>query len=351
MPENSFYSQETQGPYQMFSLGDFKLDGGATLPDCKLAYATTGQLNASKDNAILFPHMYSGTSKHMEQFCTGPGLAIDPDKYFIIFPNQLGNGLSTSPSNAPAPHAGARFPTLTLGDDIRAQHRLVTEQFGITRLQLVLGWSMGAQQTYEWAVRHPDMVLRAAPIAGTARCTPHSRLYTRVVSEAITSDPAWNRGAYDDAAAVEAGLRRHARIFALMGASTQLYKEAAWERLGISSFDDFLAGFWENWFLPMDPNNLLCMLSKWQRGDVGELTGGDLGQALGRIRAKTLVMAFEEDMFVPVRDCRAEQELIKDSELCVIPGPWGHFSALGLFDEDKAKINEALSSLLAQSAA
>jgi homoserine O-acetyltransferase len=35
----------------------------------------------------------------------------------------------------------------------------------------VLGWSMGAEQTYEWAVRFPDMVKRALPFAGTAKTT------------------------------------------------------------------------------------------------------------------------------------------------------------------------------------
>ena len=63
----------------------------------------------------------------------------------------------------------ARFPRIRIGDDVRAQHKLVTEQFGIERLELVCGGSMGAQQTYEWAVRYPDMVKRAAPLAGTAQ--------------------------------------------------------------------------------------------------------------------------------------------------------------------------------------
>jgi homoserine O-acetyltransferase len=59
------------------------------------------------------------------------------------------------------------------GDDVVAQERLLREHFGIETLQLAVGGSMGAQQTYEWAVRFPDKVLRAAPIAGTAHNTPH----------------------------------------------------------------------------------------------------------------------------------------------------------------------------------
>jgi homoserine acetyltransferase len=57
------------------------------------------------------------------------------------------------------------------------------------------------------------------------------------------------------------------------------------------SLDDFLTGYLENYFLPMDPNNLLCMIGKWQASDVSRLTGGDLKEALSRVKAKTFVVA------------------------------------------------------------
>ena len=134
----------------------------------------------------------------------------------------------------------------------------------------------------------------------------------------------------------------------MMGVCTEFFKQAAWKGAGCNSLEDFLVGFWENWFLPMDPNNLLHMLSKWQRGDVGSHTGGDLAQALGRIKAKTCVIAFEEDMFVPVRDCRQEQEMIAGSQLKIIPGLWGHFAMIGIAPEDKKAIDDTLKALLAK---
>src|SRR5215831_11969818 len=88
----------------------------------------------------------------------------------------------------------AYFPHVRIGDDVRAQHKLVTEKFGIEKLALVLGASQGAQQTYEWAVRYPDMVRRAAPIAGTARATIHFTLFIETLVEAITSDPGFQQG-------------------------------------------------------------------------------------------------------------------------------------------------------------
>jgi pimeloyl-ACP methyl ester carboxylesterase len=159
-------------------LGNFELESGITLPDARLAYKTHGTLNEAKDNAILFPHMWSGTPKTMEIFI-GEDRPLDLRKYFVILPGQFANGFSSSPSNTPLPFNGGAFPNVTIGDDVRAQHRLLTERYGIQRLELVLGWSMGAEQTYEWAVRYPDMVKRALPFAGTAKTTPHNYFFVR----------------------------------------------------------------------------------------------------------------------------------------------------------------------------
>ena len=136
------------------------------------------------------------THKLLEQVYTGKGRALDPDKYFIIIVNQIGNGLSSSPHNTDLPGGMHSFPKVRIGDDVRAQHKLVTARFGLKSLALVVGGSMGAQQTYEWAVRYPDMVKRAAAIAGTAKNTEHDFLFTETLVEAITSDPGFKGGNY-----------------------------------------------------------------------------------------------------------------------------------------------------------
>ena len=149
---------------------------------------------------------------------SAPGRALDPSKYFIILVNQIGNGLSSSPSNAAvALQRGALSAAVRIGDDVRAQHRLVVEKFGIEKLALVLGGSMGAQQTYEWAVRYPDAVARAAPIAGTAQGTSHNALLVETFIEAIAGDPAFDGGWYADRAPCIAACARHARLFADLG--------------------------------------------------------------------------------------------------------------------------------------
>jgi len=347
MIANEFYTEANHGPFQYFELGDFALEMGGVIPHCRLAYTTLGKLNAKGDNAVLFPHMFSGTSKHMQMYAE-PGLALDPATWFVIFPNMLGNGVSSSPHNSPAPIAMADFPRLTIGDDVRAQHRLVTEHLGVETLQLVTGWSMGAQQTFEWAVRYPKMVKRAAPIGGTARGTPHNYLLVDNAMRMIQSDPAWAGGNYREPHAVAAGLRLLARFFAMIGLSKEFYAEEAWRSIGIASFDDFMTGFWEAWFAPMDPNALLSLLWKWQHADVARHTGGNLAAALGRIEAVVFNLPFEKDLMFTVDECAAEHALTPRSELRPIPTLWGHFGMLGVAPEDKAFIDRQLRELLAR---
>jgi homoserine O-acetyltransferase len=131
--------------YEVFELGDVVLQSAATLRRANLAYKTFGSLNARKDNVIVYPTWYS--AQHYEnEWLIGDGMALDPSRYFIIIPNMLGNGLSTSPSNAPPPYDRGRFPHVTLYDNVRQQHRLLTEKFGIDTVALVVGWSMGASR-------------------------------------------------------------------------------------------------------------------------------------------------------------------------------------------------------------
>jgi homoserine O-acetyltransferase len=344
MSENMFYTAKQHGDFDIYELGDFVLEEGATLRGATLAYTSYGKLNEQADNAIVFPVMFSGTHAAMAPY-VGKGLALDPDEYFIVIPNQLGGGLSTSPHNYQGAYQANYFPDITIGDDVKAQHQLL-KHLGVKGIKLVTGWSMGAQQTYEWAVRYPDMVERAAPIGGTAKTTPHGALFVDVFSNALKSDPAWNNGRYQLSSDVEVGLRQMAQVFAMMGASQDFYNNELWRNCGFSSKEDFLKGLWENWFLPMDPNNLLCMAKKWRSGDVSKHSDGNLSAALAKITAKVFVISFEKDMFISATDCIIEQQMISGSELVSIPSPWGHFSMLGVSPDDFLAIDSTLKKLL-----
>jgi homoserine O-acetyltransferase len=348
MIENPFYGPETQGDFKLCDLGNLILECGETLRGAKLAYRTFGQLNAEKSNAILVTTWFSGTGKVMRDVYVGPGHALDPDRYFIVIVDQLGSGVSSSPQNTPGPQAMAKFPKLAIGDDVRAQHRMLTELFGIERLALVVGGSMGGQQVYEWAVAYPEMVERAAPIAATARISLHQQVFVETLKEAITSDPRWNGGWYPSGPVVREGMDRMARIVATLGWSTQFYREERWRSiLGMSSLDDFINGVMKAYFEPMDPNVLLCEMHKWQRADVSRHAGGDLARALARVKARTMVMPISHDGFFPQQECEADCRLVPRALFRVIQSPEGHMGLNGFEPGYMQQVDRHLNELLA----
>ena len=143
----------TPADYQTFEAGDVALGSGAVFPAMRLAYKTYGALNARKDNLIVYPTSFSAQHADIE-WLIQPGSALDPSRYFIIIPNLFGNGLSSSPSNTEL----MPFPEISYHDAVAVQRRLLVEQFGISKIALVYGWSMGGMQAYHWAACHPDMV-------------------------------------------------------------------------------------------------------------------------------------------------------------------------------------------------
>lgn len=333
--------------YEIFDLGDVALQKGATLRDARLAYKTYGTLNARKDNVIIQPTWYSGQHTDVE-WTIGEGMALDPAHYFIIVPNMLGNGLSSSPSNTPPPYDRARFPNVTACDNVRLQHRLVTERFGIERIKLVTGWSMGALQTFHWGCLYPDMVERIVPTCGSARCSRHNFVFLEGVKAALTADDAWNGGWYE--APPTKGLRAMARVYAGWGFSQTFYRIEEDLKLGFSSLEDFLIAFWEGFFIHKDANNLLAMLWTWQNGDIGDnaLYGGDFKKALGAIKAKAFVMPGRTDLYFPPEDSEIEVAHMPNAELRVFESSYGHFASSALNPADVAFQNEAIKEILAR---
>ena len=275
--------------YQVFDLGNLVLQSGATLRGAWLAYETYGELNAAKDNVIVFPTFYGG-QHYQNEAIIRPGQALDPGKYFIVVPNMLGNGLSSSPSNTPSPYDRARFPGVSLYDNVSSQHRLVTERFGIEKIALVVGWSMGAQQTYQWGSLYPDMVERIAPICGSAKTSRHNFVFLEGVKAALTADDAWANGWYEKPPLK--GLRAMGRVYAGWAVSQAFYREEVYRDIGYSSLEDYLVAFWEGRRLEADANNFLAMLWTWQNADISanDVYQHDFVRALGSIKAKAMVM-------------------------------------------------------------
>ena len=189
---------------------------------------------------------------------------------------------------------------MTAYDNVVAQHRLVTEHFGIETLVLVTGWSMGALQTYHWGALYPDMVPRILPFQGSAKCSRHNFVFLEGAKAALQADAAFAEGWYTSPP--NKGLRAFGRVYAGWGLSQTFYRiEADLTHMGYASLEDFLVGFWEGLFYTRDANDLLAMLWTWQNGDIGAnpVFKGDTKAALAAIRAKAILMPASTDPVLP----------------------------------------------------
>ena len=277
------------------------------------------------------------------EWLVGPGQALDTDKYFVIIPNLFGNGLSSSPSNAVEPFNGRHWPNMTILDNIRIQHKLLTTVFGIETLQLALGWSMGGLQAYHWAAHYPHMVKRVLVSCGAAKCSPHNQVFIEGIRGTLTADPAFQNGTF--VARPERGLRAMSRVYASMAMSQTFYRQELWRQTGCSSLEDYLLASWEANFLKRDANNLLAHMWTWQNADISanDTFHGDFNTALKAITAKALIMPSMTDLYFQVEDNRLEVAQMRDAELLVIPSEWGHRAGLPLANPvDAAFISAAV---------
>lgn len=166
-------------------LGNFRLESGQIIEDCRIGYRTHGKANADKSNVILFPTWFTGVAKDLEAYI-GPGRLADTSKFMVIAVDALGNGISSSPSRS-AKQPGLRFPKFTIRDMVNSQHALLTRVLGIRRLRGVMGISMGGMQTFQWLVSYPEFLEKAVPIVGSPQLAPYDLLLwtttTRVIEE------------------------------------------------------------------------------------------------------------------------------------------------------------------------
>lgn len=308
------------------------MERGGVIEQARLHYLIYGDLDASGGNVVLFPHMYSGRVTSLGHL-VGPGRALDPTKLCIVVPGQLGGGESSSPSLSSAARREP-FSCLTIGDDATAQRVLVSDILGVSRLALVAGYSMGALQAYEWAVRYPAAVARLAVIAGTARTTARTAaVLDQMVAELADSPRAQ-------------ALRCHALRWSRLGVTDAAYEHESWREAGYESAEAFVRERFVDDFASCSIDDLLCQLGKWRTADVSRHAGGSLREALGRIRAETAVIAYGGDKLFPPAECAAEQVLIRQAHLHLIDTPWGHFGFAGLHRSDVDRLDQLLCELL-----
>ena len=260
-PKPSRAADPTQETAQQIAhLGQCKLESGQVIQDCRIGYRTFGKLNAARDNAVLMPTwLYGRTSELVSLFGddSAPSHLIDTTRFYGIAIDALGNGVSSSPSNSPAQH-GTAFPAFTMRDTVEAEYRVVTEVLGLHHLHAVTGLSMGGEQTFDWAVAHPDFFDLAVPVLGTPRLTSYDLQVKRIMVETIVDDPDYRNGNYT----TEPPLKL-ANLFGNLTVTTAEFRNQATPR---DQLDAFFAQAESP--LPIDANDRLWQLRAIMTQDV-----------------------------------------------------------------------------------
>ena len=333
-----------QPPHQLYSEGDLKLESGEAISDFSISYVTHGTLNARKSNAILMVTAISG-NHHRIDFMIGPGKALDPEKYFIICTDAIGNGLTTSPSNSRA-QPRMSFPKFTMRDMVESQYRLLKEKLGIDHVVAVIGPSMGGMQVLQWGVSHPaymDALVAMVPLAKTPGWTVAVLEASR---KAIMTDPAWKDGNYD--APPEKGVRLWRDIVSLLAARTPDMYSAQF-RNGMDALP-WMEQQETAMLKAMDANDWIYQTWAYERHDVGTTPGfnGDTARALASIKAKTLIMTGTKDLLNPeFEPTEAGKNIVGVKMLTISPGTiTGHASAGGAIAADVEFLNRETAAFL-----
>lgn len=328
-----------------FVIANFHTENGAILPEAHIVYGTYGKLNADHSNAVLLPSHYMANRRGYE-WLIGADRALDPSKLFLITSELFGNGSSSSPSNTPEPFHGPRFPVMTIRDNVEAVHRLLTEELKITHLRAVIGFSMGAQQAFQWVVSYPEFMDRAVATSGTAKTYGHGIVRLEGQIAALTADPAFENGDYKSPP--KAGLAAFGAVWAGWLYSQEWWRRELWRTNTPpgTTFEKMLE--LNKTRFKADANDYILQARTWEQHDVGKTPGfnGDVERALGSIKVPFLYMPSETDLYFPIGDARYEQAFIPGVFFVPIPSLWGHTAGAASNPADAKFLNDKIGAFL-----
>ena len=171
------------GDQQFANLGDFQLENGQIIQDCRIGYRILGEMNPEKSNVILYPTWFGGTSEHVSGL-VGPGKFVDNNGFCVIIVDALGNGVSSSPSNS-RKQPNEMFPVFSIHDMVETQYKLLNDVLDIHHLYGIIGGSMGSFQAFDWLVSYPDFVDKVLPYVCSPALTSYDLLRQQMELEII----------------------------------------------------------------------------------------------------------------------------------------------------------------------
>lgn len=307
---------------------EFTLESGKKLPEFELGYTTLGKLNEAKNNVIWITHALTANANPQEWWSglVGKGKFYNPETHFIVCANVLGSPYGSTNPLSVNPQTGNKyyhnFPEITIRDIVAALD-LLRQHLGITKINTLLGGSLGGQQAVEWAIQQPTVFENLFLIATNAQHSPWGIAFNESQRLAIKADRTWF--SYSD----DAGLKglKAARAIALLSYRNYNTYQLSQEDLEEKT-DDFNASSYQN-YQGEKLVNRFNAFSYWHLSKVmdshhvGRNRGG-IVPALSQIKANTLVVAIGSDVLFPVSESKTLQQHIKNSELEIIDSIYGH---------------------------
>ena len=304
-----------QDNLEFANLGDYTLENGQIILDCRVAYRTFGVLNPAKSNAILFPTWLAGTTHDLIDLeLIGPGKMADSSKYFIIAVDAFGNGVSSSPSNSKR-QPNQAFPRFSIKDMVNVQHILLTRYLHLPHLYGVIGISMGAMMSYQWMVSYPDFFDKAVAIVGSPRLTAYDLLLWQAELSAINTS-------YGKTQEKKAAMKTVAAIHNLH-LRTPRYITSHTKP---EAFPQFLAEAEKN-FMKLNTFDWAWQLKAIMDHDIYRSFGEAIDPAAKTIRAKTLIIWARQDLAVNSEPARALAKYLH-ADTFEFNGDCGHLSFL-----------------------
>ena len=300
-----------QAETQFFSLSDFQFEDGTVMPELRIAYETQGRLSPERDNAVVLLHD-ALSDRHAFDALIGPGRLFDTDRYFVVTPDAVGGGESSSPGDG----SGQDFPRYTIGDAMAADYALIARGLGLARVRAIVGRTMGAFIGLEWAVRHPEMPQRLVLLAPTARSDANFRLLIDLMTSAIALDPDWAGGRYERNP-VE-GLRHAGRIY-YPWSVTRPYLERIVED-ALAEESEASAKAFASW----DANALVLRYAACREYDAIGGRGTEPPAALAPAAMPVLLIASAGDRLIDPHDARRLAAALPQARYVEIPGDLGH---------------------------
>ncbi|HEY6899406.1 MAG TPA: alpha/beta fold hydrolase [Puia sp.] len=343
------FAQSRPDPAEVhdFIIHQFKTESGTTLPEAHIVYGTYGHLNAAHDNAILLPSHYMATHRGYE-WLMGPGRCLDTTRLFLVCTELFGNGHSSSPSNTPEPFHGPRFPITTIRDNVEAVHHLLTEELKISHLKAIIGFSMGAQQAFQWAVSYPTFADRIVATSGTAKTYPHGYVRLEGQIAALTADSAFRNGDYTTPPSK--GLSAFGTVWAAWLYSQEWWRKELWKTTAApgTTFEQVLNRFRNNFIPGADANNLILQARTWEHHNIGNTPpfNGDVEAALHSIKVPFLYMPSETDLYFPLTDAKYESQFMTTVTFKPIPSLWGHTAGAASNPADGKFLNDNIAQFL-----